>query len=78
MCTSSVWWLAVLVLGGITEIIGYSARIYSWIDDSNLDAFLAQTVTLIIAPSFVSAALYVVFGMIIQISGRQYSVLAPK
>ncbi|UJR06915.1 hypothetical protein I4U23_011204 [Adineta vaga] len=72
------WWLIVLVIGGITEIIGYSARIYSWHDDSNLDAFLAQTVTLIIAPSFFSAALYVVFGQIVHITGRQYSILAPK
>ena len=78
MITSRMWWLVVLILGGITEIIGYSARIYSWYDDTNLNAFLAQTVTLIIAPSFVSAALYVVFGLIINIIGRQYSILPPK
>jgi hypothetical protein len=78
MYTSRMWWLIVLVLGGITEIIGYAARIYSWSDDSNLDAFLAQTVTLIIAPSFFSAALYVVFGLIIHIVGQQYSVIPPK
>lgn len=76
--TSRMWWLIVLVLGGITEIIGYAARIYSWSDDTNLDAFLAQTVTLIIAPSFFSAALYIIFGRIIHIVGKQYSILAPK
>jgi hypothetical protein len=73
-----MWWLVVLVLGGIIEVMGYSARIYSWKKDSSLNAFLAQTVTLIIAPSFFSAALYVVFGKIIAIVGRQYSLLAPK
>jgi hypothetical protein len=73
-----MWWLVVLVLGGITEIVGYSARIYSWTNDADLNAFLAQTVTLIIAPSFFSAALYVVFGQIIGMVGRQYSLLAPK
>jgi len=73
-----MWWLFVLVLGGITEIIGYAARIYSWYDDTNLNAFLAQTVTLIIAPAFFSAALYVVFGQIINTVGRQYSILEPK
>jgi hypothetical protein len=78
MSTSRMWWLIVLVLGGITEMIGYAARIYSWYDDTNLNAFLAQTVTLIIAPSFFSAALYVVFGLIVHIVGRQYSILAPK
>jgi hypothetical protein len=78
MCTYRVWWLVVLILGGITEIIGYAARIYSFSDDSNLDAFLAQTVTLIIAPSFFSAALYVVFSQIIYLVGREYSFLAPK
>jgi hypothetical protein len=78
MSTSRMWWLVVLVIGGITEIIGYAARIYSWDDDTSLNAFLAQTVTLIIAPSFFSAALYVVFGLIINRVGRQYSILAPK
>jgi hypothetical protein len=73
-----MWWLVVLVIGGITEIIGYTARIYSWSDDTNLNAFLAQTVTLIIAPAFFSAALYVVFGQIINIVGRQYSILGTK
>ncbi|CAF2074726.1 unnamed protein product [Rotaria magnacalcarata] len=71
-------WLFVLVLGGITEIIGYAARIYSWNDDTNLNPFLAQTVTLIIAPSFFSAALYVVFSQIIKIVGPQYSILRPN
>jgi hypothetical protein len=66
------------IVCGITEIIGYAARIYSFSDDSNLDAFLAQTVTLIIAPSFFSAALYVVFSQIIYLVGREYSFLAPK
>ncbi|CAF3345281.1 unnamed protein product [Rotaria socialis] len=78
MFTSRMWWLIVLLIGGITEIIGYAARIYSWTDDTNLDAFLAQTVTLIIAPSFFSAALYVVFGLIVIMVGRQYSILAPQ
>jgi hypothetical protein len=73
-----MWWLLLLVLDGITEMIGYAARIYSWYDDTNLDAFLAQTVTFIIAPSFFSAVLYVIFGVIIHIVGRQYSILAPK
>ncbi|CAF1044396.1 unnamed protein product [Adineta ricciae] len=77
MCKVRMWWLVVLILGGITEMIGYAARIYSWHDDTNLDAFLAQTVTLIIAPSFFSAALYVAFGQIIHILGRQYSLLPP-
>ena len=34
--------------------------------------------TLIIAPSFFSAALYVVFGQIVIMVGRQYSILPPK
>ncbi|CAF1690535.1 unnamed protein product, partial [Adineta ricciae] len=77
MCVTHMWWLVVLIFGGITEITGYVARIYSWYDDTSLDAFLAQTVTLIIAPSFFSAALYIAFGRIISILGRQYSLLPP-
>ncbi|CAF1304815.1 unnamed protein product [Adineta ricciae] len=74
MCVTRMWWLVVLILGGI---MGYVARIYSWYDDTSLDAFLTQTVTLMIAPSFFSAALYIAFGRIISILGRQYSLLPP-
>ncbi|GAX84469.1 hypothetical protein CEUSTIGMA_g11889.t1 [Chlamydomonas eustigma] len=72
-----MWWCVVLPIGGITEMIGYAARIYSYHSDSNNNAFLAQTVTLIIAPSFFSAALYIVFGKIIIAIGRKYSIMRP-
>lgn len=44
----------------------------------NSDAFLAQEVTLIIAPLFFSAALYVILGKLIIDLGRSSSLLSSK
>ena len=71
-------WCIVIAIGGITEMIGYAARLWSHYQDWNNNPFLMQTVTLIIAPTFFSAALYVVLSRIITIVGPQYSPLSPK
>ena len=39
-----MYWTAVLVVGGITEIIGYAARLWSHYQDWQSDPFLMQTV----------------------------------
>ncbi|CAF0880546.1 unnamed protein product [Didymodactylos carnosus] len=68
--------MIILPIGGSIEIIGWAARIWSSQDSLNNNAFLAQTVTLIIAPAFFSAANYVILGKMIPIIGSQYSRLS--
>jgi len=72
-----VWWMILVILGALTEIIGYIGRIFSHEDPYSIDPFLAQIVTLIIAPAFFSAALYVVLMRMCGIVGRQYSPIPP-
>lgn len=68
--------LGTLVLGGVSECIGWSARLASalsvkWVPtqggfwDSNGTAFLAQISTLIFAPAFLQAGNYIILGLII-------------
>ncbi|KAF3763300.1 RTA1-domain-containing protein [Cryphonectria parasitica EP155] len=67
-----------LALGALTELVGWAARLYSSRCSYNGNAFLAQEVTLIIAPVFFSAALYVLLGRLIIGLGRSSSMLSPK
>lgn len=60
------------------ELIGWAARTYAAKCPYNRDAFMAQEVTLIIAPVFFSAALYVLLGKLIFDLGRGSSVLTAK
>lgn len=60
------------------ELIGWASRTYAANCPYNSDAFLAQEVTLIIAPVFFSAALYVQLGLLIIDLGRESSILSAK
>lgn len=60
------------------EVIGWASRTWSSKCPYNSDAFLAQEVTLIIAPVFFSAALYVLLGLLIIGLGRSSSLLSAK
>ncbi|GAB7337744.1 hypothetical protein MBLNU457_g3021t1 [Dothideomycetes sp. NU457] len=71
------WWTIVLAIGALTELIGWAARTWSYECPYNANAFLMQICTLIIAPTFFTAAMYVVLGRIIQLAGRQTSPLGP-
>ncbi|KAJ0117379.1 rta1 domain [Diaporthe amygdali] len=65
-------------LGALTELIGWASRTWAAKCPYNRDAFLSQIVTLIIAPVFFSAALYVLLGKLISDMGRASSILSPK
>ncbi|KAI3390593.1 hypothetical protein diail_9110 [Diaporthe ilicicola] len=68
----------VLALGALTELIGWASRTWAAKCPYNRDAFLSQEVTLIIAPVFFSAALYILLGKLIRDLGRASSILSAK
>lgn len=59
-------------------MIGWASRAYAAKCPYNSGAFLAQEITLIIAPVFFSAALYVLLGLLIIDLGRASSFLSAK
>ncbi|KAJ9195579.1 hypothetical protein DTO021D3_5035 [Paecilomyces variotii] len=71
------WWCFTFVVGCITEVLGWAARTWSSQCPYNGNAFLMQISTLIIAPTFFTAGIYVLLGRFIQIFGRNSSVLSP-
>ncbi|KAH9914183.1 RTA1-domain-containing protein [Epithele typhae] len=74
---SRLWWLLpTTVLCGITEIIGWSGRLWSSKNPTNLNPFLMQISTTIIAPTMLIAASFIVLGQIIRRLGQQYSRLS--
>ncbi|KAH8921470.1 RTA1-domain-containing protein [Atractiella rhizophila] len=73
------WWtMLTITAGGILEIIGWVSRVLANSSPYDDGPFIAQTTTLIIAPVFFSAALYLLLGFIIVELGTQHSVLKPK
>ncbi|GAA6031104.1 hypothetical protein JCM8097_004005 [Rhodosporidiobolus ruineniae] len=72
---SRIWWLSVLVVGGIGEIVGWAFRLWAWDNPYSLNAFLGQIICLILAPCFFSATAYGELGVIVRSIGGQYSLL---
>ncbi|KAL4896994.1 RTA1 like protein-domain-containing protein [Aspergillus ambiguus] len=75
---SKTWWCAVFSVGCLTEIIGWAGRTWSSECPYNMTAFLMQISTLIIAPVFFTAGIYVLLGRFIQILGRESSIMSPN
>ncbi|KAF4417802.1 RSB1-like protein [Fusarium acutatum] len=75
---SRIWWCSVFVIGGLVEIIGWAGRAWSSQCPYNSTAFLMQISTLIIAPVFFTAGVYIILGRLIQVFGRDCSILRPN
>ncbi|WZH44049.1 RTA1 like protein-domain-containing protein [Fusarium acuminatum] len=72
------WSSLAFAVGAMTELIGWAGRTWSSECPYNGDAFLMQITTLIIAPTFFTAGLYVILGALINRLGRHSSILSPK
>ncbi|KAJ5551043.1 hypothetical protein N7461_005741 [Penicillium sp. DV-2018c] len=71
------WWASVFSIGCLVEVIGWAGRTWSAKCPYNTTAFLMQISTLIIAPTFFTAGIYVLLGRFIQILGPSTSLLKP-
>ncbi|OCH85658.1 RTA1-domain-containing protein [Obba rivulosa] len=72
-----LWWLFVtVVLAGISEILGWSGRLWSSINPDLLSPFLMQITTTIIAPTPLIAANFIMLGQLIRRLGSCYSRLS--
>ncbi|KAL4873467.1 hypothetical protein BDV12DRAFT_208480 [Aspergillus spectabilis] len=78
MIWKRTWWCSVFAIGSLTEVIGWAGRTWSAECPYNSQAFLMQITTLIIAPTFYTAGVYILLGRFIQILGRESSVLSPR
>ncbi|EGP86973.1 unnamed protein product [Zymoseptoria tritici ST99CH_1A5] len=75
---TKTWFLAwVLTVGSIAEAIGYGGRIMLHENPYGNTAFSIQVSTLIFAPSFVAAAVYITLKDIVNTFGSETSVLKP-
>ncbi|KAI5862623.1 RTA1 like protein-domain-containing protein [Durotheca rogersii] len=72
------WTSILLAIGALTETIGWAGRTWSSQCPYNQNAFLMQITTLIIGPTFFTAALYVLLGIFIVRLGRASSLISAR
>ncbi|KAJ6083081.1 hypothetical protein N7467_007216 [Penicillium canescens] len=78
MTWKRTWWTSVFSIGCLVEVIGWAGRTWSSKCPYNSTAFLMQISTLIIAPTFYTAGIYILLGRFIQLLGNESSILKPK
>ncbi|KZT38831.1 RTA1-domain-containing protein [Sistotremastrum suecicum HHB10207 ss-3] len=73
-----MWWLLpTACLGGISEILGWAARFWSSRNPQNLNPYIMQITTTIIAPTPLIAANFVILGRMIEQLGPEYNRIGP-
>ncbi|KAK0184993.1 RTA1-like protein [Armillaria mellea] len=72
------WWLGTAVLCGVLEILGWSARLWSSFNPGLKDPFAMQLTCMILAPTPLLAANFVILEKLIQRLGNRYSRLSPR
>ncbi|KAF7719816.1 RTA-like protein [Penicillium ucsense] len=78
LCWKRTWWCAVFSIGALVEILGWAGRTWSAECPYNNTAFLMQISTLIMAPTFFTAGIYILLGRFIQILGPESSSIKPS
>lgn len=71
------WFNITFICGFILETLGFLGRILSFVDDTNVNYYLMQYVSLTLAAAFFMAGVYFLFAQNVVIHGRQYLVLKP-
>jgi len=74
-----LWWLIPsTIFCGFLELVGWSGRLWSSKDPALKMPFVIGVTSLIIAPTFLVAANFIILGRIIRRLGPQYSRLTPR
>lgn len=71
------WFNVSFFCGYGMELAGFIGRVLSFSDNTNLDYYLLQFVCLTVAPAFIMAGIYFLFGQNVVIYGRAFSPLPP-
>ncbi|KAJ5961677.1 hypothetical protein N7501_006618 [Penicillium viridicatum] len=77
-CWKRTWWCSTFSIGCLVELIGWGARTWSAECPYTSTPFLIQISTLIIAPTFYTAGIYIILERFIHILGPESSILKPK
>ncbi|KAJ1305017.1 hypothetical protein OPQ81_000060 [Rhizoctonia solani] len=74
----TTYMIPTLVLCGVGELLGWAGRYWGHVNPHNGDAFMMQITTTIIAPSFMTAAMFLILPKIINELGMEYSRMPPR
>lgn len=71
------WYNVTFISGFALQFLGFLGRILAFTDDTNINYYLLQYVSLTISPAFLMGGIYFLFAQNVIVHGRQYSVLKP-
>ncbi|KAK8189381.1 putative RTA1 domain protein [Phyllosticta capitalensis] len=76
------WYFIPFVIGGIFEAVGYVGRAMNATDDKgdwSINAYIIQSMLILLGPPFFAASIYMILGRIIRLTnGESHSVVRAK
>ncbi|CAE6423948.1 unnamed protein product [Rhizoctonia solani] len=74
-----VWYMfPTLAICGLVEVVGWAGRYWGHENPYNRNPFLMQICTTIMAPSFMTAAMFLILPRIVSELGQEYSRMSPR
>ncbi|KAF9019389.1 RTA1 like protein [Hymenopellis radicata] len=71
------WYFLAMMIGGIMEVGGYIARIYSHNEPDELMPYIIQSLLILLAPALYAASIYVILGRLIRYLGTEKLSVIP-
>lgn len=71
------WFNVTYFCGYGLQFAGFLGRVLSFSDNTNMNYYLLQYISLTISPAFIMAGVYFLFAQLVVIFGRHFSVLKP-
>ncbi|KAI1624899.1 RTA1 like protein-domain-containing protein [Exophiala viscosa] len=79
MIKTRLWFSAVFAAGGLCQIIGYTARIFSYWHTDQIGPYIVQSMFILLAPVLYAASIYMVLGRLTRsVHGERFSVVHPR
>ncbi|SGZ49674.1 CIC11C00000005332 [Sungouiella intermedia] len=71
------WYNLTFIAGFVLQVLGFLGRILSFTNNTDINFYLLQFVSLTLSPAFLMAGIYFLFAQNVIVHGRHYSVLKP-
>ncbi|KAJ1324630.1 RTA1 domain-containing protein [Microdochium nivale] len=79
LCRTRLWFTLPMLIGGLMEVVGFSARVVCHSNTGKLIPFVIQNAFILLPPVLFAASIYMVLGRVILfVHGERYSLVPTK
>ncbi|KXJ86092.1 RTA1 domain protein [Microdochium bolleyi] len=79
LCQTRTWFTLPMLIGGLMEVVGFSARVVCHSNTGKLVPYIIQNMFILLPPVLFAASIYMILGRVIRsVHGEPYSIVRTK